>query len=88
MNAPSRSSAHITRRSVKAAWRISSLEKKPARPGTPARPAAPIVIVIVVVTMRGASPPIFRRSCSPESPWITLPAPRKSSALKKACVTR
>ena len=23
-------------------------------------------------------------SCSPRSPWITLPAPRKSSALKKA----
>ena len=33
-------------------------------------------------------PPILRRSCSPESAWITLPDPRKSSALKNACVTK
>ena len=31
-------------------------------------------------------PPMLRMSCSPSSAWITLPAPRKSSALKKACV--
>jgi len=33
-------------------------------------------------------PPIRRRSCSPPRLWITAPAARKSSALKKACVTR
>jgi hypothetical protein len=30
----------------------------------------------------------LRRSCSPLSAWITLPEPKKSSALKKACVIR
>ena len=34
------------------------------------------------------SPPILRMSCSPPSAWITEPEPRKSSALKKACVNR
>ena len=34
------------------------------------------------------SPPMRCRSCSSCMPWITEPAPRKSSALKKACVTR
>src|SRR5690348_2514101 len=33
-------------------------------------------------------PPMLRMSCSPESAWMTLPAPRKSSALKKAWVIR
>ena len=31
-------------------------------------------------------PPILRMSCSSCMPWITEPEPRKSSALKKACV--
>ncbi len=43
---------------------------------------------MVVVSIFDLSPPILRRSCSPWRPWITLPAPRKSSALKKAWVTR
>ena len=34
------------------------------------------------------SPPILRMSCSPDMAWITEPEPRKSSALKKACVMR
>ena len=33
-------------------------------------------------------PPMLRMSCSPESAWITLPAPRNSSALKNAWVIR
>ena len=33
-------------------------------------------------------PPMWRMSCSPEQPWMTEPAPRKSSALKKAWVMR
>ncbi len=28
-----------------------------------------------------------RTSCSPSSAWMTMPAPRKSSALKKACAS-
>ena len=28
-------------------------------------------------------PPILRRSCSPESAWITLPAPRKRRAFEE-----
>ncbi|OFW62646.1 MAG: hypothetical protein A2135_11215 [Actinobacteria bacterium RBG_16_67_15] len=35
-----------------------------------------------------ARPPIRVMSCSPCIPWITDPAPRKSSALKKAWVIR
>jgi len=34
------------------------------------------------------SPPMFRRSCSPASAWMTAPEPRNSSALKNACVYR
>jgi len=43
---------------------------------------------IPVTFIFGYSPPIFRRSCSWWQPKITLPEPRKSSALKKACVSR
>jgi hypothetical protein len=32
------------------------------------------------------SPPILRKSCSPDMAWITLPAPRNKSALKNAWV--
>ena len=31
-------------------------------------------------------PPIFSMSCSPDIAWMTEPEPRKSSALKNACV--
>jgi len=42
--------------------------------------------VQAVTGIRRKSPPIFRMSCSPERAWITLPAPRKRSALKNAWV--
>ena len=69
--------------------RISSLVKKPAkrrdarrsracRPGTSRRSTG----------SSSRRPPILRMSCSPDSAWITEPAPRNSSALKKACVKR
>jgi hypothetical protein len=64
------------------------LEKKPARGGMPASPTAPTRKVTVVTSILGAIPPILRMSCSPLRPWMTLPAPRKRSALKKAWVTR
>ena len=67
--------------------RISSFDQKPASGGIPAiadrrdreRPN--------VTGIFFASPPILRMSCSPESAWITLPAPRNRQALKNACVT-
>ena len=34
------------------------------------------------------NPPIFQISCSSCRPWITEPAPRNNSALKKAWVVR
>ena len=71
---------------AKAYQRISSLEKKPASGGMPAIAAVATAKVRKVIGMRRASPPILRMSCSPPSAWITLPAPRKRQALKKACV--
>ena len=41
-----------------------------------------------VIGMFFRRPPMWRMSCSPFSAWITLPAPRNSSALKNACVIR
>ena len=51
---------------------------------------APVAIAKVqnVTGMRFASPPILRMSCSPDSAWITLPAPRNRHALKNAWVSR
>ncbi len=47
----------------------------------------PTTKVPAVIGMYFFSPPMRLMSCSPPSPWITEPEPRKSSALKKACVT-
>ncbi len=47
----------------------------------------PIVMVQKVMGMRLRRPPITRMSCSPLSAWMTEPAARNSSALKKAWVT-
>ena len=47
----------------------------------------PTMKVAAVIGITCRSPPMRRMSCSPCIPWITEPAPRKSSALKKACVT-
>ena len=44
--------------------------------------------VVRVDGMYLRSPPMRWMSCSPCSPWITAPEPRKRQALKKACVTR
>jgi hypothetical protein len=81
--------AKIAYRCVKKAPpRISSFEKNPENGGSPEIATVAISIVSHVDGRRRASPPIFRRSCSPASAWMTEPAPRKRSALKKAWVTR
>ena len=54
----------------------------------PAMAAVPMTNVPKVQGIRRQSPPILRMSCSPPSAWITEPEPRKSRALKKACVNR
>jgi hypothetical protein len=71
------------------AWkRISSFEKKPENGKIPAIASVAMSIVRCVFGSADLSPPIRSMSCSPESAWITLPAPRKRSALKNACVMR
>ena len=67
---------------------VTALPKKPENGGMPeiATHAQTMVQKVQGIFLR--NPPMLRRSCSPESAWITLPAPRKSSALKNACVTR
>ena len=62
--------------------------KKPASGGIPAIARVATSMVPCVHGSLRASPPMRRRSCSSESAWITEPAPRKSSALKKAWVIR
>ena len=47
-----------------------------------------IAIVAAVTGIALRRPPIFRMSCWSCMPWITEPAPRNSSALKKAWVIR
>ena len=68
--------------------RISSFEKKPAVSGVPAIAMVAMRNVQKVVGILSFKPPIFRMSCSPLMPWMTLPEPRKRHALKNACVTR
>ncbi|MNL48104.1 hypothetical protein D3C87_1709350 [compost metagenome] len=46
--------------------------------------AMPMVAKVMGILAR--RPPIFQRSCSSCMAWMTEPAPRNSSALKKACV--
>src|SRR5205807_10488811 len=71
-----------------AATRMASLLKNPEVPGTPAMASEAQKMVQQVHGILLRSPPILRRSCSPETAWMTLPAPRKSNALKNAWVTR
>ncbi len=61
--------------------------QNPASGGMPASDSAPTTQVKVVHGILRHRPPISRTSwvCVP---WITLPAARKSSALKKAWVMR
>ncbi len=68
--------------------RISSFDQNPASGGMPEIASQPMAMVTKVTGILRASPPIRVMSCSPAMPWITEPAPRKSSALKKACVMR
>ena len=67
---------------------IASLEYDPASGGMPASARLPIHMRIQVAGISFANPPILRMSCSSDIAWITEPAQRKSSALKKACVIR
>ena len=46
----------------------------------------PTMNVPAVIGMNRLRAPMRRMSCSSWSPWITEPAPRNSSALKKAWV--
>ena len=67
---------------------IESFEKKPANGGMPTSASEPIRKAVRVCGSTFPSPPIRRMSCSPERAWMMIPAARKSSALKKACVIR
>ena len=67
---------------------MESLLKKPLVGGTPEMATDAHIMVQKVQGIFLRRPPILRMSCSPESAWITLPEPRNSSALKKACVIR
>jgi hypothetical protein len=67
--------------------RISSFEKNPAVSGNPASASDPIVKVQNVQGMKRRSPPIAEMlfECTA---WMSEPAPRNSSALKKPWVKR
>ena len=67
---------------------MASLEKKPLQIGIPAIASTPATDTRCVNGMNLCRPPIRRTSCSSCSAWITAPAARNSSALKKACVSR
>ena len=78
----------------KAASMMMSLEKKPAKPrrarhaDAGERQAADPHQRVGHGDVRFQMPPILRMSCSSDMAWITEPAPRNSSALKKAWVIR
>ena len=77
---------HSTGLLSQALIRISSFDQNPANGGTPAIASHPTTIVPAVIGMSLRSAPMCRMSCSPSSPWITEPAPRKRRALKQAWV--
>ena len=54
----------------------------------PAMASVPIIIVAKVTGMYFFRPPIFACPARRAIAWMTEPLPRKSSALKKACVIR
>ena len=64
------------------------MEKNPASGTMPEIASVAVMNVANVTGSFDLRPPIFVMSCSPCWPWITLPAPRNSSALKNACVIR
>ena len=61
--------------------------KKPDSGMTPASASEPMRNVIHVIGMYLRRPPISRMSCV-FAEWMMTPAPRNSSDLKNACVTR
>ena len=63
--------------------RISSLLKKPERSGKPAIASAPIRNVQYVIGRYFLRPPMFRRSCSPASAWITEPGSEEEQRLEE-----
>ena len=67
---------------------IGSFEKKPENGKMPTSASEPTRNTHFVYGSARPSPPMRRMSCSPASAWMTIPAARKSSALKKACVIR
>ena len=75
--------AGFARPNSRAEARIASLLKNPENPGTPDIARVAIKNVQKVIGIFFLSPPILNMSfvCTA---WITLPAPRKSKALKKA----
>lgn len=78
--------AQAFRVDVFSASMMASLEKNPAKKGVPIKARLPKVIQVEVNGIVRCIPPIFRISCSSSRLWITEPEPRKSIALKKACV--
>ena len=71
----------------KALATISSFDQNPASGGTPASAREPMMNVAYVIGMNLRRPPISNMSLLCTA-WITEPEPRKSRALKKACVQR
>ena len=65
---------------------MSSFDQKPENGGTPAMASQPTMNVAAVMGSSLRSAPMWRMSWSSCSPWMTEPAPRNSSALKKAWV--
>ena len=67
--------------------RISSLLQNPASGNIPTRLSAPITVRTYVPGIALRRPPMYIMLKVPAA-WFTLPAPRNSSALKKAWVNR
>ncbi len=72
---------------AKAASRTRSLDQKPLKGGMPAIDRQPISITREVILSFLESPPMSRMS-SVCTAWMTAPADRNSSALKKAWFMR
>ncbi len=64
------------------------MDQNPEKIGMPAIANQATTIVMKVTGIALRNPPILCMSCSPAMAWITEPAPRNSSALKKAWVSR
>ena len=65
---------------------MASLEYQPAKNGTAQFESVAAMNVAAVRGIFFSRPPILSMSCSWWQPWMTEPAPRKSVALKNACI--